>query len=244
MFKKVALVLCVLAIVAGCGSNATPTASPSGSTSTAPATLKLTPPWTGNEHAEYNIVKSSDNSALGTSTIDIQPAGDATTIEQRYQIGAVSQHFAVKVDPQTLKPLASDQELTGSPNDFSLTATYANNKLTVTAKTAQGDKNATIDVSPDAYDNNSLLAILRGLPFSSGAVASFTNVITANAAQVKSTATVAGQEAVTVPAGTFDTYKVVMEFGGAQKQMAWYEVASPHRLIKYDNGTTQFVLAK
>jgi len=36
----------------------------------------------------------------------------------------------------------------------------------------------------------------------------------------------------------------VMEFGGAQKQTAWYEAADPHRLIKYDNGTTQFVLAK
>ncbi len=244
MFKRAVLILCVLAIVAGCGSNATSTASPSGSTSTAPATLKLTPPWKGAEHAEYDIVNSSDNSALGTSTIDIQPAADATTIEQRYQIGAVTQHFVVKVDPQTLKPRASDQELAGSPNDFSLTATYADNKLSITAKTAQGDKSTTIDVSPDAYDNNSLLAILRGLPFSTGDASSFTNVITANAAQVKSTATVAGQEAVTVPAGTFDTYKVVMDFGGAQKQTAWYEVADPHRLIKYDNGTTQFVLAK
>ena len=244
MFRKVVILLCAAAIVAGCGSTATPAAAPSGSTATAPATLQLAPPWKGAEHAEYNIVKSSDNSALGTSTIDIQPAADATTIEQRYQIGAVTQYFVVKVDPRTLKPLVSDQELAGSPNDFSLTATYADNKLSITAKTAQGDKNATIDVSPDAYDNNSLLSILRGLPFGTGAAASFTNVITANAAQVKSTATVAGQESVTVPAGTFDTYKVVMEFGGAQNQTAWYEVASPHRLIKYDNGTTQFVLAK
>jgi len=244
MFKKVVIILCMMAIVAGCGSTATPTAAPSGSAAAAPTTLQLTPPWKGAEHAEYNIVKSSDNSALGTSTIDIQPAADATTIEQRLQIGAVTQHFVVKVDPQTLKPLTSDQELTGSPNDFSLTAAYADNKLTVTAKTAQGDKNATVDVPPDAYDNNSLLAILRGLPFSAGGTAAFTNIITANAAPVKATATVAGQESVTVPAGTFDTYKVMMDFGGAQKQTAWYEVASPHRLIKYDNGTTQFVLAK
>ncbi len=206
--------------------------------------MKLTPPWKGAEHFEYNIVKDSDNSAVGTSVFDIQPASDATTIEQRYQLGKVAQHFVVKVDPQTLKPLASDQELTGSPNDFSLTATYADNKLAATAKTAQGDKNATIDIAPDAYDNNSLLAILRGLPFSEGTAAAFTNVVTANAAQVKSTATVSGQESVTVPAGTFDTYKVVMDFGGAQKQTAWYEVADPHRLIKYDNGTTQFVLVK
>ncbi len=244
MFKKVVFILIVMVIAVGCSSNTTPTTSSSTPTSTASATLQVTPPWKGSEHAEYNIVKDSDNSALGTSTIDIQPASDATTIEQRYQIGNVAQHFVVKVDPQTLKPLTSTQELTGSPNDFSLTATYADNKLTVTAKTAQGDKNATIAVAPDAYDNNSLLAILRGLPFGTGAAASFTNVVTANAAQVKSTAAIAGQESVSVPAGTFETYKVIMEFGGVQKQTAWYEAAEPHRLIKYDNGTTQFVLAK
>ncbi len=240
MVKKVVIILCAMVIVVGCGSVATP----SGSTATAPVALQLTPPWTGTEHAEYNIIKDSDNSALGTSTFDVQPAGDATTIEQRLQIGAVTQHFVVKVDPQTLKPLASTEEVAGSPNDFSLSGTYADNKLTVTAKTSQGEKSATIDVPPDAYDNNSLLAILRGLPFSAGNAASFTNIIPANAAQVKATATVAGQESVAVPAGTFDTYKVMMDFGGLQKQTAWYEVASPHRLIKYDNGTTQFVLVK
>ncbi len=244
MFKTGVIVLCAMVIVAGCNSAATPAAAPSGSTTTAPTVLQLTPPWQGAEHAEYNIVKSSDHSALGTSTIDIQPAADSTTIEQRYQIGPVTQHFVVKVDPRTLKPLVSDQDLAGSPNAFSLTATYADNKLSITAKTAQGDKNASLDVSPDAYDNNSLLTILRGLPFRTGTAATFTNVVTANAAQIKSTASVAGQESVTVPAGTFDTYKVVMEFGGAQKQTAWYEVAAPHRLIQYDNGATQFVLAK
>ncbi len=244
MLKKVVFILSAMAMAMGCSSNATPAPSPSASTSTAPTTLQLSPPWKGSEHAEYNIIKDSDNSALGTSTFDIQPASDATTIEQRIQLGSVAQHFVVKVDPQTLKPLTRTQELTGSPNDFSLTATYADNKLTVTAKTAQGDKSATIDVAPDAYDNNSLLAILRGLPFSTGTAASFTNVVPANAAQIKSTATVAGQESVTVPAGTFETYKVVMGFGGAQQQTAWYETAAPHRLIKYDNGTTQFVLAK
>ncbi len=244
MFKKGLLALCAAAIVAGCGSSATPAAAPAGSTTPVPATLQLTPPWKGNEHAEYNIIKDADNSALGTSVFDIQPASDATIVEQRLQLGAVTQHFVVKVDPQTLKPLVSTEEVTGSPNDFSLTGTYANNKLAITAKTAQGDKNATVDVPPDAYDNNSLLAILRGLPFSAGGASSFTNVVPVNAAQIKSTATISGQESVTVPAGTFDTYKVVMSFGGAQQQTVWYEIASPHRLIKYDNGTTQFVLAK
>jgi hypothetical protein len=240
MFKKVVIVLCALVSVAGCGSGAAPGAAPSGSA----VPLKLTPPWTGADHAEYNILKDADNSLLGTSVIDIQPGGEATTVEHHLQISGVTQHFGVKVDPQTLKPLVTTEEVTGSPDDFSLTGTYANDKLAITAKTSQGDKSTTIDVPADAYDNDSLLPILRGLPFSAGYAASFTNIIPANAAQVKVTLTVPGQETVTVPAGTFDTYKVVMEFNGGHPQTAWYEVASPHRLIKYDNGTTQFVLTK
>ena len=243
MLRKMVLVFVIALIAASCSSNATPTTSPAGATSTAPVPLQVMPPWKGSEHATYNIIKDSDQSALGTGTIDIQPGGDVTTIEQRYQIGAVNQHFVVTVDAQTLKPLTSTQELTGSPNDFSLTATYVANKLTIMVKTPQGDKTATVDIPSDAYDNNSLLAILRGFPFGTETAVSFTNVTTANAAQIKSTATVADQESVTVPAGTFDTYKVLLDFGGTQ-QTAWYEVADPHRLIKYDNGTTQFVLTQ
>jgi hypothetical protein len=238
MFKKVVILCGVIAIVVGCSSSA----APSGSSSA--VTLTLTPPWTGADHAEYNILKDADNSLLGTSVIDIQPASDAITIDHRLEISGVTQHFDVKVDPQTLKPLVTTEEVTGSPNNYSLTGTYADNKLAITAKTSQGDKSITIDVPADAYDNNSLLPILRGIPFSDGYAASFTNIVPANAAQVKVTLTVPGQESVTVPAGTFDTYKVVMEFNGGQPQTAWYEVASPHRLIKYDNGTTQFVLTK
>jgi hypothetical protein len=243
MPRKIVLILAIALVATSCSSSVTPTTSLAGATSAAPVPLQVTPPWQGSEHAEYNIIKDSDQAALGTGTIDIQPASGVTTIEQRYQIGAVNQHLVVEVDAQTLKPLTSTQEITGSPNDFSLTATYAANKLAITAKTAQGDKSTTIDVDADAYDNNSLLAILRGFPFGMETAASFTNVVTANAAQVKSTAAVAAQESVTVPAGTFDTYKVILGFGGTQ-QTAWYEVATPHHLIKYDNGTTQFVLTK
>jgi len=240
MFQKIILAVIVVVVVAGCSSNAAPTMSTPSSTTP----LKVTPPWKGNEHFEYNIVKDSDNSAVGTGVVDVQPAGDATTIEQRYQFGQVTQHFIVKVDPQTLKPIVNTQELTGSPNDYSLTATYAENKLTVTAKTAQGDKSTTIEVAPDAYDNDSLLAILRGLPFTVRTPATFMNVVSANATQIKSTVTISDTESVTVPAGTFNTYPVAMNFGGVQKQTVWYEVADPHRMIKYDNGTTQFVLVK
>lgn len=231
--KTIWFIVAVLSMI-GCTTNAIPAAS---------SALSLTPPWKGDEHFEYNLVSSTDGSPLGSSTIDVKPATDATTIEEQDKVGNITQHSVVKVNPQNLTPLSSEKQVTGSPNDFSLTATYQAGKLAVTAKTAQGDKSATVDVAADAVDNDSVLMVLRAAPLATGYSASFTTVLPANATQVKSTATVTGEETIAVPLGTFETYKVELGFATA-KQAAWYEVAAPHRLIQYDNGTTKFVLVK
>lgn len=238
MFKKSIGLLLVVWLAAGCATNATPAASnPSNA-------LALTPPWTADEHFEYNLVSSQNGSPIGSSTITIRLAPETTTFEEQDQLGKITQHDVVKVNPRSLKPISNEKQVTGSPNDFSLTATYQSGKLTVAAQTAQGDKNATVDVAVDAIENDSVLMALRGAPLTESYSAVFPIVVSANAAQIKTTVTVTGKESISVPAGSFETYKVEMTFGGAQKQTLWYEVAAPHRLIQYDNGATKFVLAK
>jgi hypothetical protein len=234
MFRKLSWLITTVALVAGCA--ASPTPAPGNA-------LTLTPPWKGDEHFEYNWVSSQDNSIVGTSTFDIKLAADVTTLDEQDKIGTVTQHTVVKVDPQTLKPLSGQREVSGSPSDYTLTSTYQDGKLSITAKTAQGDKNASIDVPTDAIDNDSLLMVLRGAPLAEGYSASFTVIVSANALQVQSTAVVSATESVTVPAGTFQTYKVDFNFSGTQ-QTAWYEVAAPHRLIQYANGATRLELVK
>ena len=241
MLKRLALV----SIIALLGAACSPSAAPAPSTGATPeaAGLSLSPAWTGDESFSYDIVGVQDGAKAGTGIVKITPAADSTTIEQTYTFGEVVQHFVTRVDSKNLKPIGGEMSFTGSPNAFSLTTQYQDGKLVITAKTAEGDKNATVDVAADAVDNDSLLMILRGLPLKEGFSTSLNIAIGASAAQVKGTVNVTGKEPVTVPAGTFETYKIELDFGG-QKQGAWYDVAAPHTMIQYDNGATKFVLTK
>ena len=236
MFKRCFLLIIAVTVAAACG--ASPTPAPTASE------LKLSPPWTGSEHFEYNIVAAKDGAAIGTGTIDVKPANSTTTIEQEYRFDTVVQHNIIQIDPQSLKPISGSQQVTGSKNDYSLATTYAGSALTIKATTAQGDKNLTIQVAPNAIDNDSVLMALRGIPFADGYTAPLNIVVAATALQVPSTLTVAARETLTVPAGTFETYKVALDFGSGSGQTAWFEVAAPHRMIQYANGGEKFVLAK
>lgn len=240
MPKKLTGFIAATLIAAACGSGATSSAR--GATPVSGA-LKLTPPWTGNERFEYDIVESKSGAAAGTGVIEVRPAADVTTIEHTYKLGSVTQHIVIRVQPDTLRPIGGEMAISGTANDFSIQSEYKDGKLMVNAKTANGDKSAAVDVAADALDNDSVLIALRAIPFGNGFSSSFQTVVGANAAQVKTTLTVAGQESVTVPKGTFDTYKVELSFAGT-KQTVWYEAAAPHRMIQYDNGTTRFVLTK
>jgi hypothetical protein len=236
MLKKWFLIALIAALAAACSTSPTPSA-----TSTE---LKLSPPWIGNEHFEYNLLSDQDGSPIGSGTIDVRPSSTATSIEQLYQIGKVTQHIIGTIDPQSLRPISGEQQVTGSQKDFSLVTTYQNNTLTIKATTAQGEKDFTIGVAPDSIDNDSVLMTLRAFPLADGYTTSFNTVVGASALQINSTLSVVGKETITVPAGTFETYKVTLGFGSGSNQTTWYEVAAPHRLIQYDNGQNKFVLAK
>ncbi len=236
MLMKWFLSALLAALAAACGTSPAPSATSNE--------LKLSPPWIGNEHFEYNLLSDETGSPIGSGTIEVRPSSNATTIEHRYLIGKVTQHIISIVDPQRLNPISGEQQITGSQNDFSLVTSYQNNVLTIKATTAQGEKDFTISVAPDSIDNDSVLMALRAFPLADGYTTSFNTVVGASALQIKSTLTVAGKETITVPAGTFETYKVTLGFGSGSDQITWYEVAAPHRLIQYDNGQNKFVLAK
>ena len=246
MLKKLTVLFMVAWLVAACGSGAPSTPAPGqeAPTSAAPGELRLVSQWKNNERFEYQVLASQDGSNAGSGVVEIRLASDATTIEQTYQFGEVTQHMLTQIHPQNLRPISGLLELSGTPNAFTLTSEYRDGKLSVKAKTADGEKSATGDIAVDAIDNDSALMVLRNLPLGDGFSVPFNNAVASGAAQVQATLTVTGRETVSVPAGTFETYKVQLSFGGGQPQMVWYEVAAPHRMIQYDNGSTKFVLIK
>ncbi len=66
-------------------------------------------------------------------------------------------------------------------------------------------------------------------------------MITGNRTQLTVTLAVKRKEQVTVPAGTFDTWRVEIHAGDVH-QVAWIADTSQHPLVQYDNSRQLFQL--
>lgn len=209
-----------------------------------PAEVGVAAPWPDQEHAVY-VIRNQQGTAIGTGDLRIDREGDVYVLRHLYQLpGGVVDDITMRVRADDLKPIGGHREVTTSQGVTVIDTTYHDGKLSIKAKTPTGeDKSAEIDVPADAYDNDQALFLWRSLPFADGLKVAYTNIVAANALKPKVTLSVVGQEQVTAPAGEFATWKLEM-VAGQQKQHLWYAVAAPHHLVKYDNGTTIFLLER
>jgi len=214
-------------------------------TTSTPATglgLSLAP-WSNGEMTSYDWLDDASGSQIGTSTITITQHTTNWVITEVDAIGQENQTIQMTINSETLKPVGEQKTIKSSSNNIQLTSDYSADKVDITADVNGTTKTASVDVPQNAVDNDQLLMTLRALPFSEGYKATYVIVSTMNATLTNGTFTVQPQETVTVPAGSFNTWKVEMNFGQTT-QYAWYKVDSPHKLVKYDNGTTQLVMSK
>ena len=81
------------------------------------------------------------------------------------------------------------------------------------------------NADPGVYDDGSLYWLVRGIPLRTGFKAAYSNVTTQ---VVTVTVRVAGQERIHVPAGDFNTWKVIFETSSSA-ETAWVDDSAPHR---------------
>jgi tRNA splicing ligase len=227
--KYLILVMLALALVVGCGASA-PTPTPAA---------KLVVPWGAGDRAEYTI--EMDGKTLGALVFTTQRKDDGYVVMTETSAGEVKDVSNVRVD-KDLKPIGNTRQITGAGKaDFTLMTVYDKGKLTIQAKTADGDKSATIDAPADSWDNDQSLVSIRALPLAEGYQFTYTNIVGASATALKTKITVLSKEQVTVPAGSFTAYKVEMDFGQG-KNYAWYDVNPPHHIVKYENSPAKQII--
>jgi len=228
-----------LVVVTGCGASSSPQAGATASPQAAAPDAGLAVPWGAGDRAEYTI--EMDGKTLGTLSFSTQSKDNGHIITTETSAGAVKDVSNVRVD-KNLKPIGNTRQVTGAgKSDFALMTVYDKGKLTIQAKTADGDKTATISVPADSWDNDQSLVCIRALPLGEGYTYAYTNIVGASAGVLKTTLTVLGQEKVDVPAGSFTAYKVEMDFGQG-KNYGWYDVNAPHHIIKYENEPAKQVI--
>ena len=251
--NRVVTLLLIIALVpvgaAACGSGPEPATTPGtapatvGTTATQDGGLGLLPaPWQDGETADYDVLSASGNK-IGTSQIAIAAQGDAWAVFESDKIVDLDQSWTIRIDAKTLRPLGQEKTIHTSATDATISTTYDGGKLSIKAVVKGEQRSASLDVPSNSIDNDQLLVTLRALPFAEGYEAKYTTVVAQNALKVGTTVRVKARETVSVPAGSFETWRVELDFGQG-KQQAWYSVAAPHRLVQYDNGATRMVLTK
>jgi len=199
-------------------------------------------PWKDGERAVYDVV-DRNGARLGTSTFAFLRDGDAWVLSAAAKVGQLDQTATVRIDAETLLPLSAEKAIQAPGTQATVSTAYTGAKLTIRAVVNGQERAAALDVPAGALDNDQLLMTLRALAFAEGYEGRLVNIVAANALKVNTVVRVKGKEQVTVPAGTFETWRVELDFAQA-KQYAWYRVEAPHDMVQYDNGSIRFVWVK
>ncbi|MCL6431493.1 MAG: DUF3108 domain-containing protein, partial [Anaerolineae bacterium] len=205
-----------------------------------PAALTLgEAPWQDGEVARYDILDGEGN-RLGSATFSVAREGGGWVLSEADEAGAITQSSRVLVDA-TLRPVRGHKEIRAPGTEATVEYTYAGEDLKIEAVVNGEQRAATVKVSENILDNDQLLMTLRAMRFAEGYEATTLVVVPANALRISTTVRVRGKDVVEVPAGTFESWRVELDFGQARQQ-AWYQVGAPHRMLQYDNGAQRLVL--
>lgn len=188
-------------------------------------------PWSDGETSTYDL-KDRTGTPIGTAiwTWRRGPAAGQWTQGYELTIGSRPDRGQVIVDA-AMRPVSSWRETGGLRFD----ATYAADAITIVTTAADGNKTTkTLKPVADGIDNDVSLQVQRAMPLAAGYATRYSDIIPTNGAAAPIVLSVTGAETITVPAGVFPCWRVVMDFGSG-KHDGWYGQAAPYPLVKYVN---------
>ena len=233
LLPALSLLICLFLAAAGCSS--------------ALPTLTIAQiPWPDDEVTTYTV-QDAEGSAIGTLELTIQRDDGTYTLTQVVDVTIEGQQVqdtvSVTASATDLKPLSMTETVLFSGQTIEVVATYSEGEVAIVATVDGEEQSATIAIPEDAYDDGEVLFLLRAIPFQVGYRATYTDVVPAAGLMPEATVSVAAEEAVEVPAGSFDCYKVELTVLGTT-QYLWYDTESPHYLVKVEVEGTSMVLTE
>lgn len=151
------------------------------------------------------------------------------------QLGPVLQQHTEVTFGADLAPISVNQSGKAQGQDSRVTLAYADGRAKGSTLTPQpgGPKAADVDaeVAKGTIDDNMMTPLLSAFRWAAGAKFAVLMFQSGKGAAVPIQLSVAGEESVTVPAGTFDAWKVEYT-GGEQPVTFWIQKAAPYRLVK------------
>lgn len=176
--------------------------------------------------------------AFGYQVSDLSRSAEGLTVVQQTMLPALGleQRTEVHLDPTgTLRSVSQRGQMQGQQTSIEVAVVNGRATGKATTPTPPAGEMTTTDIDvalpPGTLDDNILTAVagaLRWAPDASFAV----SVLGSGSGEVRQvTFRVAGTESVTVPAGTFEVYRVDL-VGGAAPVTVFVTTAAPHHVVK------------
>jgi hypothetical protein len=190
-------------------------------------------PWQDGEHYFYELV-DNDGKSLGEAVLSVEIEGDRIMLWQEFESDDAEDTTIVTVDSASLKPIASEREIQEPDGDIErIDVEYNEDGALITRNEDEGTTTG-LSVPGYSYDNDTSLFLWRTLPFTTGYEGSYTTIITNHRSRQKVNLRVTGLETITVPAGTFEAWRLEITTSNA-RQLAWYANTPERQLLRYDN---------
>lgn len=215
----------------------------------APKASTLALPWETLVARTDSFQVRLQGNPFGYQLSRLEKGADGWTLTEQTVLGPI-------VNQKTVVAFGGDgamrsvkQEGTMQGQAMATDVAYAGGRATGKAKTpgAQGPTEVTVnaDVPAGAIDDNLLQALLPLMPLAPGAKIPVTVFQSGKGSAAAWTVRVEGEESVTVPAGTFQAFKVAVD-GSEQPVTLYVSTAAPRRVVKiaFNGAPIEIVLVK
>lgn len=215
-------------------------------------------PFIPGERAVYAL-DGRDGDIVAIGTLTTRRVGENLVLEQDYRaIGQLqdlepaTDLVKIMVDDATLKPKSGSRLITPresgddtTENEYRWEYVRQGTDDGIILKDLQenGARESDLRIRSHHYDNESSLWLWRTLNFTDGYEAHYVSVNHIDGSQQTVTVKVVRRETIHVPAGGFDTWRLLTRTGRASR-VVWISVNSPHHVVQWDNGFLVFRLVE
>jgi len=235
--RRVSVLLALVILCAACGG---------GNDELVARDIVSSIPWDVTETARYRLLQGDD--VKGSGEFELFQDADGTRMTQSFTIPdeEIMDVVDAEVNLETLRPRLIARVIDGPEGKRECKAEYssAGNAVTVEQKAGEDERTDELGVPPEHYDSWSDLFLWRTIEFFEGQELKYVDVLSCSLAKpdlLSVVLKVKEIEEVTVPAGTFQAWRLEIRSGG-RTQKAWYADDERRTLVRYDNGDLVFEL--
>lgn len=227
----------VLGLVSGCGGNS--------SADVETTSIVASVPFADGERMSYEL--RDDRGVLGHGVLTVKREGGDLVLAQEYTEASppegekpTSDRSTARVDAATLQPRTVERVVEGRDDTTTYAGEYSDDGRSVQL-TRDGGHERDVKLPVHAYENETSLWLWRSLDLTEEYQSQYVSVNVVERTRQTVAVEVTGRQRTTVPAGTFDTWRLQLRNGRATR-VVWINVEAPHQVVQWDNGDVVFRL--